>query len=105
MKRIVTLNSDVLEVICALGGADLVVGVSDTAKFPPLVKEKPRVGEAFTPSVEKIVELQPDVVFGYNRFLKPELARQVEQAGIPLVSLDCYKIETMERDIRTLGLR
>ncbi len=103
-RRIVVINSDVAEVISALGAADRVVGVSDTTEFPPLLKDKPKVGKAFTPSVERIVELRPDVVFGYGKFLKPELAQQIEAAGIPLVYLDGYKANTLGQDVLTLGV-
>ena len=103
-QRIVSVNSDVSEVICALGAADKIVGVADTADFPPLLKDKAKVGQAFTPSVEKILELKPDVVFGYGKFLKSELAQKIEAAGIPLVYLDCYKLGTMSQDIKTLGI-
>jgi len=69
-QRIVSVNSDVSEVICALGAADKIVGVADTAEFPPQLKDKAKVGQAFTPSVEKILELKPDLVFGNGKFLK-----------------------------------
>jgi iron complex transport system substrate-binding protein len=103
-QRIVSVNSDVSEVICALGAADKIVGVADTADFPPLLKDKAKVGHAFTPGVEKILELKPDVVFGYGKFLKSELAQQIEAAGIPLVYLDCYKLGAMSKDVKTLGM-
>lgn len=102
-QRIVSLSSDVTELIYALGEGKRIVGVSDTAKFPPVVKDKPKVGKSFTPSVEKILTLKPDVVFGYGKFLKPEIIAQIERAGIPVVLLDCYKINTMAQDIHTLG--
>jgi iron complex transport system substrate-binding protein len=102
-QRIVSVNSDVSEVICALGSQDKIVGVADTSKFPPLLKEKTKVGAAFTPNVEKILELKPDIVFGYGKFLKQEIAQQIESAGIPVVYLDCYKVKTMDKDVKTLG--
>jgi len=103
LKRVVVVNSDVGELICALGAADKVVGVADTTDFPPVLKEKSKVGHAFEPSVERIIELKPDVVFGYGRFLKEKLQKQIESAGIPVVYLDCYKVKTMTSDIKTLG--
>lgn len=102
-ERIISVNSDVTEVICALGAGEKIVGVADTADFPPKVKDMPKVGEAFTPSVEKILELKPDLIFGYGSFLKSELAQQIETAGIPLVYLDCYKLGTMGQDVKALG--
>ncbi|WP_027356720.1 stalk domain-containing protein [Desulfofundulus thermocisternus] len=102
-QRVVSVNSDVTELIYALGEEKRIVGVADTADFPPVVKRKVKVGKAFTPSVEKILALKPDVVFGYGGFLKPEIIAQIERAGIPVVLLDCYNIDTMAQDIRTLG--
>jgi iron complex transport system substrate-binding protein len=102
-QRIVSVNSNVTELIYALGEEKRIVGVSDTAGFPPVVKGKAKVGKVFTPSVEKILALKPDVVFGYGKFLKPEIIAQIERAGVPVVLLDCYNIDTMAQDIRTLG--
>ncbi len=106
-KRIVVCNSDVAEMICALGSAENVVGAADTTLQDKIIKSKMEgaqsVGHAFTPSVEKIMSLKPDIVFGYGGFLKQESADQLEQAGIPLVYMDCYKYETMIKDIETLG--
>jgi len=106
-KRIVVCNRDVAELIIALGSADSIVGASDTAISDPILKPNLKnvegVGKSFTPSVEKIVSLKPDIVFGYATFLKQESVSQLEQMGIPIVLLDCYKPETMTKDIEKLG--
>lgn len=103
--RIVVTNSDVAEVICALGAADRIVGASDTCKQDPILSGKLAkavdVGKWSRPSAEKIVELRPEVVFAYESFLTN--AGQIEATGIPVVCLDCYKIETLAQDIKTLG--
>ncbi len=106
-ERIVVCNSDVAEMICALGSAESIVGASDSTMTDPIMKPKLEgaedVGKSFTPSVEKIVSLKPDIVFGYASFLKQESVDQLEQMGTPIVLLDCYKPETMSKDIETLG--
>src|SRR5665648_560229 len=43
-------------------------------------------------SVEKIAELKPDVVFGYASYL--DNAEQFKAANIPVICLDCYKVDT-----------
>lgn len=100
-------NSDVAEVICALGMADRIVGASDTCMkdqmLAPKLKGAQDVGRSFTPSTERILALKPDIVFGYGKFLKQEIINQIQRAGIPVVLLDCYKLKTMAQDIRVLG--
>ena len=107
-QRIVEVNGDVAELICAFGDAGKIVGASSYTLadkfYAGRLKKAQDVGKSFTPSVEKILSLKPDVVFGYGKFLKPEIIAQLERSGVPVVLLDCYKVSTMTRDIRTLGI-
>ena len=107
-QRVVEVNGDVAELLCAFGDADKIVGASsytlEDKFFAGRLKKAKDVGKSFTPSVEKILALKPDVVFGYGNFLKPEIVAQLERAGVPVVFLDCYKLKTMAQDIRTLGV-
>lgn len=107
-RRIVAGHSDVAELLYAFGDADKIVGASSYTLqdkfFAGRLKKAQDIGKSFTPSVEKILALNPDVVFGYGKFLKPEIIAQLERAGVPVVLLDCYKLGTMAEDIRTLGV-
>ncbi|NPV30466.1 MAG: ABC transporter substrate-binding protein [Firmicutes bacterium] len=106
-QRIIVTNSDTAEMICALGAANYLVGVSDTCLKDPLLKPKLKkaqdVGKWNAPNVEKIVALRPDIVFGYPGYTKDEVIVKLQKAGIPVVLLDCYKWKTLAQDIRTLG--
>lgn len=104
--RIVCLNSDVAETMVALGVGDKVIGITDSTKDDTaLMSHLPKaisVGNWQTPSVERILALKPDVVISYSSS-KPKNADQLTNAGINLVYLDCYKINTLEHDVRALG--
>ncbi|MGM9570729.1 MAG: ABC transporter substrate-binding protein [bacterium] len=102
-QRVVVLNGDVGELICVLGCEKNIVGTSDTINFPLALKDKPKVGRSFTPNIERILALKPDVIFGYGGFLKPDLLKQIEQTGIPVVLLDCFKLKTFNQDTLILG--
>jgi len=105
--KIISLNSNVTEMLYVLSMGDKIIALSDDQRFPPQAKEKQTVGPTFTPNVEKIVAQRPDLVFAYGPSggpaLKKELAEQIEAAGIPLVYLDLYKPRSFASDLRTLG--
>lgn len=105
-ERVVCLNSDVAEAMVLLGAGDRVVGVAQTVTTDSaLMRHLPKavsVGDWQTPSVEKTLQLKPDAVIGYSSS-KPKNADQFTGAGINLIYLDCYKFDTLERDIRELG--
>ncbi|MDD1725064.1 MAG: ABC transporter substrate-binding protein, partial [Methanospirillum sp.] len=104
--RVVCLNSDCAETMVVLGVGDKVVGVADsTTKDKVLISHLPKavsIGEWQTPSIERVLALKPDAVITYSSS-KPKNADQFVQAGINLIYLDCYKIDTLEHDVRALG--
>lgn len=62
--RIVSLAPSVTEILFALGAGDQVVGVTDWCDYPPEAAQKPKVGGHIDFSIERVVGLSPDLVFG-----------------------------------------
>ncbi|MDW8021868.1 MAG: ABC transporter substrate-binding protein [Nitrososphaerota archaeon] len=90
--RIISLAPSITETLFAMGLGDMVVGVTSYCNYPPLVLELVEegriqvVGEFVNPSLEKIVALDPDLVFAHN-LLSPELVEKIEGLGIPVVAI------------------
>ena len=85
VNRIVCLDSDATEIICALGCENKIVARDDTSTFPPSVAAVPSLGEAYATSVEQILEYNPDLVIA-NAMLNysAPTVNQLEAAGIPV---------------------
>jgi len=107
VQRVVALNSDCLEVLRTLQARDLVVGV-----YAEIVRERnfwgqlalrPKVGSWREADVEAIAALQPDLVIAYGRNPGPELEKKAAVFGIPVLRLDLYKIDALEREVTLLG--
>ncbi|RKY63533.1 MAG: hypothetical protein DRQ08_09455 [Candidatus Latescibacterota bacterium] len=106
VRRMVVLNTDAAEVICALGGEEAIVGVSEfvaESEFLRKLGDRPSVGRWNSPSYERIVELEPEVVIAYGRHPGAELEEKLEPAGIKVARIDCYKIGTLLQDVEALG--
>ena len=108
-EKIVSTAPSITETLFALGLGDKVVGVTRYCNYPPEVLEKIGKGEitvigGYTdPSLEKILELNPDLVIGHN-LLTPELVEKLEDAGIPVVVLKTAEsIEGVYEDIELIG--
>ncbi len=63
-QRIVTILPLYAEIVLDLEAGARIVGVADSPDNPPELKDLPKVGTAFNPSVERILALQPDLVLG-----------------------------------------
>lgn len=107
VRRIVVLNSDVLEVLRILKAQNLVVGVcSEVAREPEFwgaLASRPKVGGWRSPNLEAIVKLEPDLVIAYHRNPGREFDRRMAALGIQVLRLDFYRIEILEQEVHTLG--
>lgn len=105
-ERIVVCNSYVAEVICVLEEEDRIIGASKVVLEYPILDQKLKgikdVGDVFNPSVEKILTLDPDIVIGWTT-QEQDITNQLQQAGIPVVLLDCSKTDVLSRDIKVIG--
>ena len=105
-KRIVVCNNYVAEVICALGEEARIVGAPRDVYTMPLLNEKltdvEDVGAIDSPSVENIISLKPDIVFGRTT-QDSEVTAKIKRSGIPVVLLDCSKMNKLASDITVLG--
>lgn len=52
------------EILIDIGAEDRLVGVTDSPDNPPEVADLPKVGPSFSPNVEEIIALEPDLVLG-----------------------------------------
>ena len=62
LKRIISLAPSVTETIYALGAQDRLVADTDVCNYPPAAQKLPKIGGPFTPNLEVIVSLKPDLV-------------------------------------------
>lgn len=82
---IVSMIPSNTEILYALGLADEVVAVTDNDDFPTGVEEKESIG-GFEFNVEKIISLNPEMVFAHEMILGSgdEGLNQILDAGIPV---------------------
>ncbi len=105
VKRIVSLNSGFTEIICALGGEDLIVGREQFSTFPASMQNVPIVAStASAPNVEDILELEPDLIVSDTMLIGKEALTTFEEAGINVIIEYPAQIDRVQHLITSLGL-
>jgi iron complex transport system substrate-binding protein len=99
-QRIVSFGPSITEILFALGLEEKVVGVGDYSDYPEAAKLKPKVGDAFNPSLERIVELEPDLVLTLKQ---EQLNTELDALGIKFMVLDPEDIDGILGDIELVG--
>lgn len=108
VRRIVTINGDAAEILCALGAEEQVVGISThiaaNGDLLSGLRTKAVVGTSMSPSIEKIIELQPDLVIAYEMWMTHEVFEdKLAPLGIPVARMYCYRLDHLPGEIRILG--
>ena len=99
-QRLVSFGPSITEILFALGLEEKVVGVSSYSDYPEAAESKPKIGDAFNPSLEKIVELEPDLVLTVKQ---EQLNRELDALGIEFMVLDPEDIDAIWGDIELVG--
>jgi len=102
-QRIVSLIPAVTETLFAVGAGPNVVGVGSFDAWPPEVAYLPRVGGLIDPDTERILSLQPDLVFAYGS--QHDLIAQLSAARIPIEPYRHGSLMDVIDSVRSVGRR
>jgi len=101
-EKIISLAPSNTEILYALGLEDRVVGVTEYCDYPEAAKEKPKIGGYSTVDIEKVVEIQPDLILAAN-IHKKEVIPELERLGLTVLTLDPKTIDQVLEAINLIG--
>lgn len=97
VERIVALSPAINEIVFALDGEEKVVGNTTFCNYPASAQHIPKVGGYFSPSLEKILALKPDIVIMQENNL--DLADKLRQLGIRTMLIKIDTIDSIKKAI------
>jgi len=102
-ERAVSLAPSITEIIYAINASDKLIGVTIFCNYPEDAKSKTKIGGYTTPSVEKIISLNPDLVFAHD-LTDPDHISQLQNANITVVVINTSNnIDGIYYNIRTIA--
>ncbi len=102
-KRIITLLPSHTETIVALGAADKLVAIDKYSNYPKALTDKlTKVGSAFTPNIEAIVALKPDLILA-DESTTSRLVEKLNQAGLVVYGGTAQTYNEVFEKIAVLG--
>jgi iron complex transport system substrate-binding protein len=100
--RIISLAPSITEDLFALGLGGKVVGDTTYDNYPPAAVNITKVGGFSSPSIEKIVSLNPDVVFA-SSLENNTLLSTLSGYGIPTVVINPTSLSGILNDLSLIG--
>lgn len=99
--RIIALSPSINEIIFALDSGDKIIGNTTYASYPKAAIDKPKVGGYFSPSLEKILSLKPDIVIMQKSSI--QLSKKLNKLGIKTKVLSLQTLNDIKQSIRSIG--
>lgn len=99
--KIISLAPGNTEILFALDLDEELVGVDNFSNYPEEVESIEKIGDAFNLNMEKIVELEPDLILTLKG--NEEAVKEFEDFGIAVYTLDANNIENVLEDIEEIG--
>lgn len=98
-QTVISLQPSNTEILFELGVGDQIIGATEYDTYPEDAKKIERVSDTMTVNSERIIELNPDVVFAYTIGEKAQV-EQLENAGLKVfVIQSASKVEDIYGDI------
>lgn len=101
-EKIISLAPGNTEILYALGLEDRLVGVTEYCNYPEAAKEKPQIGGFSTIDIERVVEIEPDLILAAN-IHEDELMPQLERLGLTVLTLDPKTIDEVLKAVDLIG--
>jgi iron complex transport system substrate-binding protein len=101
-QRIVSLAPHATELLFAAGGGARVIGVSETSDWPPAARTLPRVGDARSIDLERIIALNPDLIVTWP-YTAPGEVDRLRARGLAVFTTDPKTIDGIAADLERLG--
>ena len=101
--RIAALSPGATELVWAAGAGEQVVAVVDYSDYPPAAKAVPKVGSHTRLDMERLLQLQPDLVIAWVTGNPVEQVRMLEDLGLPVFAIEPRSFEAVSQTIERLA--
>lgn len=102
-ERIVCMTEEPTEILYLLGEERRIVGISGFTVRPPRArKEKPKVSAFTSAKTDRIVELEPDLVFGFSD-IQADIAADLIRLGVEVHIFNHRSIKGILRTVRAIA--
>lgn len=102
-SRIAALSPGATELVWAAGAGEKVVAVVSYSDYPEQAKDVPSVGSHTRMDLERLMELEPDLVIGWVTGNPPEQLEALRDLGLPVFSIEPRTFEAVSNTIERLA--
>lgn len=102
-KRVVALSPHSVEMLYAIGAGESIVATTEHADYPQEAVQIPRIGGYHGIQIERVIELDPDLVVVWGSGNKAEDIEKLNKLGFKVYNSDPKTLEAVASELEELG--
>ncbi len=102
-EKIISLAPSNTEILYALGLEGRLFGVTEYCDYPEAAKDKPKIGGFSTVDIERVVEIQPDLILAGN-IHKDKVIPELDRLGLATLAINPQTISDVMKAINLIGM-
>ncbi|MCI5105516.1 MAG: cobalamin-binding protein [Pseudomonadales bacterium] len=103
-ERIISLAPSLTELLFAAGAGDKVIAVVEYSDYPKQARSLPRIGRHDLLDMERIVQLQPDLIVAWQSGNPRASIRRLQELGMTVYSAEPKSLDSIPSHIERLGI-
>ena len=103
IKKIIALSPHSVEMLYAIGAGDRIIATLEYSDYPEAALAIPRIGNFTGIQIEKVVELQPDLIIAWKSGNKAADLKKLESLGFKLFYSHPKNIGEISQELIRLG--
>ena len=101
--RIVSLAPDLTELVYDAGAGRALVGTVSYSHYPPAARKLPRVGDAFSVDLERLLALRPDLVLAWAGGTPQFLIERLRALKLPVLVIGTRRLVDIAHNLELIG--
>ncbi len=103
IERAISLAPSITEMIFGIGAGDRLVGVTTYCNYPSEATSIEKVGDTQTPNIERIIALEPQIVFISTASQLEAFSKTLNEQGISVYVTNPKTLDAVLRNMAELG--
>ena len=101
--RIIALAPHIVEMLFDIGAGEQIIAATDYSDYPEAANAIPRIGSGLGIQIERVIELQPDLVIAWQGGNPNEDIARIKQLGFKVVYSKPLTFDDVANELRYFG--
>ena len=97
---IIALAPHIVEMLYDVGAGEQIIGTTSFADYPEQAKKIPRIGNYVRLQLERVIELQPDLIIAWKSGNPSDDLARLEQLGFNIIYSQPHSFEDIASEVR-----